>query len=91
MNFGKTQRLSRGIRATTPVLGNSDAEGEMIETNEDVFRSIKEIFTLENDAAYLRGLMAIPDVMVVLAYSGFLLAIEKGILSRRNVVAISMS
>lgn len=63
----------------------------MIKSNEDVLRSIKEMLTLGNDVAYLRGLKSIPDVMIVLEYSGFLLAIDKGILSRRNVVAFSMS
>lgn len=49
--------------ATDPVLGNSDAGGENVETNADIPRSFKDMLNIGSDPEYLRQLASIPLTM----------------------------
>ena len=60
--FGSTKELTWGIRATNPVIGNSDAEGE---TNDEILRSLRDAFAPDGNPACLSQLTTIPVAMMI--------------------------
>ena len=65
MIFGEIEKLSLEIRAANPVLGNSDAGGEAIKTQNDVLLSLEELLILEKNPKYLCRLDLVPAAVEV--------------------------
>ncbi len=65
MIFGNRKELTWRFRSTNPAIRNSNAEGEAIETGENIIRTLTDMYALEGNPAYLCRLTRISEAMGV--------------------------